>query len=46
MVISIAEYTKYMLEDTHDKYAALWHLMLEEIAPGRGRASSHGTSRG
>ena len=42
--------TSCMLEDarvtvnTHGKYAALWHLMLKEIAPDWGRTSSRGKS--
>ena len=37
-------YTKCMLEDTIAKYAALWHLMLEDIAPDWGRTFSRGIS--
>ena len=33
-----------MLEYTHDKCAALWHLMLEEITPGRDSMSSCGSA--
>ena len=33
-----------MLEDTHDKYTALGHLILDEVVPGPGKTSSCGIS--